>query len=547
MVDGVSWKNINFVNNLTAASVVPQNVSNWNVINLNVTSNSSQAVGWHQVNTGVSIQNVACQGNSSAYMKDCIRLEMAGIYLTGLKKSEYVENDLTFTENFSIYDKQYYSRLFASSVLRNNDFTGSGETLGAVNFKGKAFITSMNNIYKNIVVESDMPSQAEFSRITYCNDVFLIDNEPFPGIDNEPFPGIEEYQDNLYVGVKTPALIECGNNSSAPPPKPWEPVINLYDPTEIVYGPDIPLVGNFNDDVLEDIVIYRQTAQSKFIISSPDGKTRQTIEWGLPGDIPLVGRFIPNSRSQLVAWREIPSSNSQVWIYDPQTESYFSITYGLNGDVPFVGNFLDESSIVTGDMDEIAVYRPSTGEVFITNPRTSAVSASFTLDADNPMPIQVGDFLGLGFDQIAQFDDGNWTIVNPRNSARYTASFGSAGDIPFTGKFLPGSCAQLGVWNEDTEMITIHDPVVTPVGSAPSVSSCGNREKQMYWGSNNDGPYDYETTGVTDCPGGNCPNDILLKINTPDSTVYRPVAYRPTNGVYPYSKAKGQWWIHYPF
>jgi len=552
MVDGISWKNINFVGNSTAASVAPSNISNWNIINLNMESSSYQAVGWYHANTGNSTQNVTCKGSETYHMKDCIRLEMASIYLTGLKATDNVDNDITFTENYSMYDKQYTSRVFSNSVLRNNDFTGKGSVMGAFNLKGKSFITSMNNRYKNIFVAQNTASQAEFSRITYCGDIFEV--------TNTAFPDIAEFQDNLYVGVKTRGLIQCGNNSSNPRPKPWEPVINLADESATVSGPDIPLIGNFNDNVQQDLVIFRQTSpQTKFFVSSIDGRTKQTITWGNPGDIPLVGKFLPGYRSQVVAWREVLGGSSNIWFFNPQDSSYFVVSgWGSNGDIPFAGNFLDESGVVTGNMDEIAVYRPSNGKVYILNPRAVTVAADFTLTSGNSTRIQVGDFLGLGFDQVAQYNyntstnTGTWTIVNPRKNSSntydvYTETFGGDGDYtPIAGKFFSGSCSQIGVWNETTEKMRVKDAVVS---GSPSVTGCGARPvKEMYWGSNNNSPSgsNYYTTDITDCTtGGDCPNDILLKINS--STVDKPVAYRPTNGVFPYSKAKGQWWIHDPF
>lgn len=553
MVDGVSWKNIKFVDNLTSASVLPSNISNWNIIGLSMESNSSGAVGWFHSNTGALFQNVACKGTSSNVMEHCFKLEMAGIYLTGLKKSDYVKNDVTFWDTWWMFDKQYAAPIFSNTVLRNNDFTGSGVIengvpVGGVNFRGKVVVTSMNNKYKTFTVLSGTANKGEFSRVTYCADTFT----------SGTFTGLQPSTDNLYVGVQTPALIQCGNGSSAPRPKPWEGVINLADPTETVSGPDTPLVGNFYDNTLEDIVVYRRTSNSKFIISKADGSARQTVGWGLPGDTPLIGRFIPGSRSQVVVWRENPPYNSAIWVYDPNTTLYYAWSFGLAGDKPFIANLIDESSVVTGNMDEYAIYRPNNGatptpqgEIWIENPR-SLQSVNFTVAPNNPTEIQVGDFLGLGYNQVAQYNNGTWNIVNPRNLKRYTASLGGqTGDVPIAGKFLSGTCTQIGIWRESTEQFIVKDPAATPDDpNDPYVSGCGSRTQSMYWGSDNDSPTgsNYETIGITDCnSAGKCPNDIPLKINTPNSTVYRPVAYRPTNGVYPYGKAKGQWWIHDPF
>lgn len=501
MVDGCSLKNVRFVNNRTAASVFSSNLSNWNIMNLSMESNTPDALGWYQITAGGSMQNVTCQGTGANPMKHCIKLDMAGIYLTGFKRTADVENALTFGENASVFNPPYQSVVFASSVLRNNNFTAKGTSPGRVNIIGKTFITSMNNRYQNFSVGSDY--QGDVSRVTYCGDTYS---------GGVAYPGLAARHSNLYVGVPTPTRIECGLR-----PKPWEAVIRWGG-----YTGDRPLAGNFLDDVREDLVIYREGSPSYFHIKKIGGPDSLSTDWGTVGDKPLIGHFFPNARAQVVVYR--PSTGIW-WVKNVQTNAYYAWSWGISEDIPFVGNFVNESSSsVSGDKDEIAVYRPSTQTIWIMNPR-SGQYLPIVRNADYGTNIQVGDFLGAGYDQIAQFKDGVWSIVDARTNMNYTANLGAAGDVPVSGKYLSGACTQLGIWRPSTQEFIVKDPFV----------SCGNRNQSMIWGSNND----FGTTAYAD--------DIPLRINTADGALHRPTTYRPTKGAFPESLANGQWWIHDPF
>jgi hypothetical protein len=508
MIDGMSLRNFSFINNSTAVRVFSGNASNWNVNGLNIESSTANAVGWHQTYGGhQGLQNVNCQGAPLYKMKDCIRLEMSGgIYLTGLKRTTNVTNALTIGENASAYNGIYAAPAPATLVVRNSDFTSSAANNGRVNLIGKAFITSMNNKYQYFNAEATYKGTE--SRITYCGDNYTGGSGPYPGLDTR--------HPNLWVWVPTLTRVECGTR-----PMPWEDSVRLGG-TSV----DRPLVGNFYDDVREDFVIYREgttgVPQSKFLIKQTSGVLSQTIDWGLKDDLPMVSRFFPSSRAQIVIFRP---STGYWWVKDPNNSANNSAwAWGTSGDVPFVGNFFDESGLVSGNHDEAAVYRPSNKTFYIINPRTG-VWTSHTTTPDTDSKIQVGDFLGVGYDQIAQFKAGTWYIINPRNNNTYTLSWGTTGDVPVAGKYLSGSCAQVGVWRPADQTFYVADPF----------SGCGTRNTSMIWGSNND----FLSTAYDD--------DIPLTINTADGSLRRPTAYRPTVGAFPYSIANGQWWVHDPF
>ncbi|HEX8251480.1 MAG TPA: hypothetical protein VF599_25120 [Pyrinomonadaceae bacterium] len=552
MVDGVSWKNIRFVNNQIAAHVVPQNVSNWNIMELKMESDKPASVGWHHVNTGNSMQNVTCSGTQTEPMSDCIKLEMAGTHLSGLRKTSNVNNALTFAPNWRYFTQQYEAPVFANTVLRDNDFTGVGTVMGAVSFAGKAFITSMNNRYKNFNVVSGTADQGEYSRVTYCNDKF--DSSVASG---QAFPYLANLYNDLYVGVHLPTRIQCAksNDLTVLAPKPWKDVVrwgaeprtdsNPSDP----FKADKPLVGNLMGSAAEDLVIFHEATYSEFRVRKFDGTDKTTIYWGTQHDIPFVGKFKTSTLDQAVIWR--PSSGVW-WFYDPASTTNFAVGWGLscsapytNCDIPFTGNFIDESGSQGDNLNEIAIYRPSDYSIWIINPR-SATSVYLGRTSDLGSQIQTGDFLNLGYDQIAQIkaDTSNnlvWSIINPRSPYNtLSVTFGKTGDKLVAGRYLEGTCAQIAVWDPLTEEFKVTDAVTGCDGSSTL------RTGTMKWGSNNDSFYTGTTTEPTECTLGICPDDIPLRIDLGDG-IHRPTSYRPTSGIYPKSRAKGQWWIHDPF
>lgn len=512
-IDGMSMKNMTFLNNKTAVKIFSGNASNWNVMNLSMQAGVEGATGWNQKYGGFQgLQGVTCQG-TTVTMEDCIRLEIvSGFNLLGLKQTQNVNNAVTVALGGSPYTGIYTAEQFTSINVRNNDFTSSSLDKGRMKVLGKAFITSMNNKYQYFDVQVSNPNtQENQSRLTHCGDTY-------PG--GTVYPGLEEMQLSIWVGTKIPARFKCETR-----PVPWDDTIKWGG-----NAGDVPLVGSFYSNDREDFVIYRPGSQSQFLIRQNGGTATQTINWGISGDTPLIGRFFANNtKAQIVAWR---AGVWWVWDPDPNHSSNYSIWFlGASGDTPFVGNFTND-----GDpLDDIGIFHPgSPNTIQVYNPRT-AVLTTRTTNADPASKIQVGNFLGASpaYDQIAQFKDGTWAIFDQTttpNGTTYTTTFGQTNDIPVAGKYLPGSCTQLGYWRPNTQQLFAQffaADVPNPI------ANCGGRSVSLYWGSSNN----LDSLHTAD-------DDIPFTMKAEGSTLRRPTAYRPTKGVFDQSLAAGQWWVH---
>ena len=560
MLDGVSVKNSTFTSNVSSVTDLSDNTSNWNVQNLTMESEDSDAVGLRAILTGLSLQGVSCRGVETTPMVSCIDMKSGTMIINGFQAPEHVTNSITVQEGYVLFDQSVYEgRMPSTLLIRNSDFRSSDEVAGAgkINLLGKAFITSMNNKYENFYIANPNPSggegpQSEFSRVTICDDAYeTAGNVPYPGID-ENFP-------NIWVGVPTPTVVECSGD-----PYSYEDTFRHggnydNDPSPSVRNEDQPMVGNFYDEVQEDYVIYRpgQTtnAQSYFLIKQAGGDASTSVQWGLHGDLAMVGKIFANTdTAQLIIFR-----SGAWWVKDPKVtnpanSTYAVYSFGTTDDIPFVGNFIDEA----GDFDELAVYRPSTDTFWIMDPRGVHSPISYNRGAEYGNNIVVADFLGEDYEQIAQYVNGTWNIFDPNGGPLYTPSLGDSNSVPVPGKYLPGDCAQLAVWDPDTQEFILRDMPMTG-------DTCGTRDNvRIFWGSNNDlvlpfnlpgggtrsnaCPTTYNNVTLKDdnCPGGDCANDIPLHINTDNdaSDLRKPVAYRQSTGHYYCGVANGQWWIH---
>lgn len=535
MVNGVSMKNMAFTSNEKAFDLRSANASNWNIMNLSMKSTSSTAVGWQQYYGGhFGLQGVRCEGVSEA-MSDCFYVQMAGTgFLNGLKKTVNVTNAFTLGPGAKGFSGQYFAYQSSVMTFRNNDFSG-----GTFNVLGKSIITSMNNKYDSVNVDNVTPnvdefSEADVSRLTYCADSYT---------ESKYFSELEDDHQNIWFGSRTPTRLECGS-----PANPWDEPISLGGVEN-----DQPLTGNLYDDSQEDLIIFRPGSSARFLIKKHDGSEEKPLNWGTTDDQGLIGNFHPGSRAEAVVYRK---STGYWWVWDFTTSNYYAWYWGLpcspptNCDRPLIGNFFNEASYgsvpVTGDKDEIGIYRPGTtgGTFWVQNPRSTGYKA-LTTTADNDSVIKVGDFLGLGYDQIAQYKNGVWKIADVNTGTTTTVYLGTTGDIPVPGHYLPKQssshqeCTQLGVWRPSTRELLIRD----------AAAACGTRTEityNMVWGSLNN--YTYQQAGVwpvtyiTD----NGPDDILLPIKGADG-LDRPAAYRPYNDLFPYSSVNGQWWVHNKF
>ena len=159
----------------------------------------------------------------------------------------------------------------------------------------------------------------------------------------------------------------------------------------------IPFQGDFDGDGLTDLAYYEPSNATWYMY---DSKTHSlsSFQLGTPNSsIPVVGNFDMNAPTEPGVYTVV--NGKGVWTYASAINGLQTVTFGQAGDIPEPGNYDGLG------YDEIAVYRPSTGQFLVREPNgtteTLAVASSSSPDLSSLVPVPGGyynmaDFLSGG-------------------------------------------------------------------------------------------------------------------------------------------------------
>lgn len=226
-----------------------------------------------------------------------------------------------------------------------------------------------------------------------------------------------------------------------PTPTPTPPVFSMEYwglPT------DKPLIGKFFSADKEDIGVFRPSTGIFYLKKVGSDISPKYIHFGYGSDLPMVGDFLGTGLSQLAVFRP---SEGNWYIIDPMTLKDTSAHWGMLGDIPIPGKFVKGSNKLN-----LAVYRPSNGTIYILKENELYQAIKYGSAEDKPV---VGDFQGLGYDQIALFrkSTGQWFVYNPYVDREVAVrSWGLPTDVPMAGKFTNGTSHDLVAYRESDGM-----------------------------------------------------------------------------------------------
>jgi hypothetical protein len=115
---------------------------------------------------------------------------------------------------------------------------------------------------------------------------------------------------------------------------------------------DIPLVGDFDGDHRDDVIVFRGTTGT-WLVKFAQGGTQQ-FPFGSWGDVPLI--YHTAGRDYAAFWRP---SNGEFWVNHPFAANPFP--WGGPGDMPRMADTDGDGS------DELIVYRASQGNWYTRN------------------------------------------------------------------------------------------------------------------------------------------------------------------------------------
>ncbi|MBY0523247.1 MAG: hypothetical protein K2R98_07605 [Gemmataceae bacterium] len=192
--------------------------------------------------------------------------------------------------------------------------------------------------------------------------------------------------------------------------------------------------------------------------------TTRQFNFGTGTDIPIHGDWFGTGTELVGVFRPSTgqfflSKTNTSWVDGPDdTANHLVFSFGANGDIPIIGKWLG------GTVDYVGVFRPSTGQFFLSKTNTSWVAGPddsanhlvFSWGTNGDVPV-AGDWNGDGTTDVGVFRGGTWFL--DQGNVSYPASgnpiiapfnFGKAGDKPVVGKWLGGSVDYVGVFRPET-------------------------------------------------------------------------------------------------
>jgi hypothetical protein len=217
----------------------------------------------------------------------------------------------------------------------------------------------------------------------------------------------------------------------------WYVDTNMNQVPDQVFGygteGDVPLVGDINQDGIDDMVYIHQGAWyvTTNTAGGPPFAPDLSFWYGPPGDTPVVGDINQDGTDDIAYFHQ------GAWYVDidggPPFTPDLSFWYGSPGDTPIVGDINQDGN------DDIAFFHKGTWHVTTNTtggpPFTSDISFMYGCPGDTPI---VGDINQDGTDDIAYFHKGAWYVTtNTTRGPPFTPDlsfwYGYPGDTPIVG------------------------------------------------------------------------------------------------------------------
>jgi len=185
---------------------------------------------------------------------------------------------------------------------------------------------------------------------------------------------------------------------------------------------DIPVGGDYDGDRFTDYTVFRPSNGVWYIRQSSGTDQFTAVQWGTNGDKPVPADYDYDGVTDTAVYR--PSTGTW-WIRRSSDGTHFGVQFGAASDIPLSGDYDGDGRA------DFVVFRPSNGVwyQFLTTDGFKAVHFGFSTDI--PVP---GDYDGDGRHDIAVFRQGIWYLLQSTEGSK-AVQFGAANDVPVSVRY----------------------------------------------------------------------------------------------------------------
>jgi hypothetical protein len=288
------------------------------------------------------------------------------------------------------------------------------------------------------VVPSGTPSVPIQKQFGATGDVPVPANYDLNTAGKTDYGVFRPYESNLYVQLastpNTTSSQAWGPPSGGPP---TNLVTNQYSLCSVGKAIYVRIEGDFDGDGKADFAFWRPRDGMWYVVPSSNPILSYEQQWGLPGDIPVAADYDGDHKTDIAVWRPstgtfyiIPSSNPGANSSNPAAS--YNVQWGLPGDIPQLGDFDADGK------SDFAVWRPSTGTWWVSLSTGTGKGATLTQQWGLPGDIPVaGDFDGDHKSDYAVWrpSSGMWYVIQSSTATVVTKQWGLPGDLPVAGDF----------------------------------------------------------------------------------------------------------------
>ena len=322
---------------------------------------------------------------------------------------------------------------------------------------------------------------------------------------------------------------DVGGSGNSGPPAFWLTSGTAFGPAANV----VPFQGDFNGDGLTDLAYYNLSTATWYMDESKQGVvTSFPLGNAANTNVPVVGYFDPNLPEEAAIYTIVNGQGT--WSINTANAGVRTVAFGSAGDIPVPGDY-------TGvGYDEVAVYRPSTGQFFVLIPtpggaKTEIVSLpAGTPDLSSLVPVP-GNY--DPYDSTATTFTGTLTAGSP-SVTNLTSMAGLVVGQAVTGAGIPaGTTIQIINGSNGTVTLSAN---VTASGPESLTASGYVENTEPAWFDPKTGAYTIQgPNGAYTVSNGFQQGDIPVPADYAGKGSTQPVVFRPSTGQFIASSGTG--------